>query len=85
MRVIPVVSNNINVNVIYYILNEFLLLEYVKYLWLDTLLEFPRLVVNIIMGNEPNKTVCEEKIDQFGHYFYILTSPHKILFSNSWL
>lgn len=62
MRVIPVVSNNININVIYHILNEFLLLEYVKYLWLDTLLEFPRLVVNIIMGNEPNKTVnCEEK------------------------
>lgn len=62
MRVISVVPNNKNINVIYYILNEFLLLEYVKYLWLETLLELPRLVVNIIMGNEPNKTVnCEGK------------------------
>ena len=54
--------NNKNINVIYYTLNEFLLLEYVKYLWLETLLELPRLVVNIITGNEPNKTVnCEGK------------------------
>lgn len=48
-----------NINVIYYILNEFLLLECMKYLW-------PRITktcVNIVTGNEPNKTVnYEEKI-----------------------
>lgn len=75
--------NNKNINVIYYTLNEFLLLEYVKYLWLETLLELPRLVVNIITGNEPNKTVnCEGKnrinLDIISYYMFTLL--HNILF-----
>lgn len=32
MRVIPVIQNNKNKNVIYYLLNEFLLLEYMKHM-----------------------------------------------------
>ena len=83
MGVISVVPNNKNINVIYYTLNEFLLLEYVKYLWLETLLELPRLVVNIITGNEPNKTVnCEGKnrinLDIISYYMFTLL--HNILF-----